>query len=92
MSSKINLKNMKEIYGYEIYGILLENIEFVEKNLQYLNELNFDDTMGLLEKCPIIFTYFPKDFKYKIDNLIKEIGFNYVEKIEMDIGLLEKLL
>lgn len=92
MSSKINLKNMKEVYGAEIYEILLDNIEMVEKNLQYLNELKFDDSIGLLERCPIVFTCFPKDFKGKIDDLIERLGEDYVEIIQNDVGLLEELL
>lgn len=92
MSSKINLKSMKEVYGAEIYEILLDNIEIVEKNLQYLNELKFDDTIGIFERCPIIFTCFPQDFKKKIDGLIERAGENYVEIIENDVGLIEELL
>lgn len=92
MSSKINLKSMKEVYGAEIYEILLDNIEIVEKNLQYLNELKFDDAIGIFERCPIIFTYFPQDFKKKIDGLIEKVGENYVEIIENDVGLIEELL
>lgn len=91
MGSKINLKNMKEVFGVEIYEILLENIEIVEKNLQYLNELKFDDSIGLIERCPELFTNFPKDFKRKIDNLIQKLGEDYVEKIQNDVGLLEEL-
>lgn len=92
MSSRINLKSMKEVYGSEIFEMLLDNIEIVEKNLQYLNELKFDDFLGLLERCPILFTYFPEEFKRKIDKLIEKIGENYVEIIQNDIGLLEELL
>lgn len=83
---------MKEVYGSEIYEILLDNIEIIEKNLRYLKELKFDDFIGIFERCPMIFTLFPKDFKNKIDGLIKRIGKNYVEIIEKDLGLIEELL
>lgn len=92
MSSKVNVEKMKEVYGTEIYEIILNNMDIIEKNLKYLEELKFDDTSGIFERCPIIFTYFPNDFKKKINGLIKEIGENYVEKIENDIGVLEELL
>lgn len=92
MSSKVNLKNIKEVYGEEIYEIILDNIEIIKKNLRYLDELNFDDIAGIFERCPIIFTCFPQDFKKKIDGLIKRVGENYVEIIENDVGLIEELL
>lgn len=92
MNSKVNLKNIKEVYGEEIYEIILNNIEIIKKNLRYLDELNFDDISGIFERCPIIFTYFPQDFKKKIDDLIERVGENYVEIIENDVGLIEELL
>ena len=92
MSSKVELKKMKEVYGSEIYEILLENIEIIEKNLRYLKELKFDDFIGIFERYPIIFTCFPKDFKNKIDCLIKRLGEDYVEIIENDVGLIEEIL
>lgn len=92
MNLKIDLKNMKEVYGEEIYEIILSNIDIIEKNLKYLRKLKFEDYAGIFERCPIIFTYFPNDFKRKIDGLIKNLGYNYVEIIESNIGLIDKLL
>lgn len=92
MDSKVNLKNIKEVYGDEIYEIILDNIEIIKKNLRYLKKLKFDDIVGIFERCPIIFTYFPKDFQDKINGLIERAGKNYVEIIENDIGLIEELL
>lgn len=92
MKLKIDLKSMKEVYGEEIYEIILSNIDIIEKNLKYLRDLKFDDYAGIFERCPIIFTYFPKDFKRKIDDLIKNFGDKYVEIIESNIGLIDELL
>ena len=92
MNSKIDLKAMKEVYGKEIYDIILSNIDIIEKNLKYLRELKFDDYVGIFERCPIIFTCYQKDFKRKIDGLIKSLGSNYVEIIESNINLIEELL
>ena len=92
MNLQIDLKAMKEVYGKEIYEIILSNIDVIEKNLKYLRELKFDDYVGIFERCPIIFTYFPKDFKRKIDDLIKNFGDKYVEIIESNIGLIDELL
>ena len=57
MNSKIDLKAMKEVYGKEIYDIILSNIDIIEKNLKYLRELKFDDYVGIFERCPIIFIF-----------------------------------
>ena len=82
MSSKINLKNMKEVFGSrDIWNFIWK----YRKKLQYLNELKFDDSIGLLERCPELFINFPKDFKRKIDNLIQKLGEDYVEKIQNDV-------
>ena len=47
MKLKINLKNMEEVYGKEIYEIILSNIDIIEKNLMYLRYLKFDDYAGI---------------------------------------------
>ena len=92
MNLQIDLKAMKEVYGKEIYEIILSNIDVIEKNLKYLRELKFDDYVGIFERCPIIFTYFPKDFKRKFAELVEKLGDNYVEIIESNIDLVEELL
>lgn len=92
MNLQIDLKAMKEVYGKEIYEIILSNIDIIEKNLKYLKELKFDDYGGIFERCPIIFTYFPKDFKRKFDELVERLGDDYVEIIESNIDLVEELV
>ena len=92
MNLQIDLKTMKEVYGKEIYEIISSNIDIIEENLKYLRKLKFDDYVGIFERCPVIFTYFPKDFKRKFDELVQRIGDNYVEKIESNIDLVEELL
>ena len=92
MNLQIDLKTMKEVYGKEIYEIILSNIDIIEENLKYLRKLKFDDYVGIFERCPVIFTYFPKDFRRKFDELVQRVGDNYVEKIESNIDLVEELL
>ena len=92
MNLQIDLKTMKEVYGKEIYEIISSNIDIIEENLKYLRKLKFDDYVGIFERCPIIFTYFPKDFRRKFDELVQRVGDNYVEKIESNIDLVEELL
>ena len=92
MSYKFSLDKMKEVYGEEIVEVISYNMDIIEKNIDLLRQLKFDDIDGLFERCPTIFMYFPKDFKEKIEVLIKQIGPNYVEVIQRDISILEDLL
>ncbi len=88
---KIDLNNLKEVYGDEILEIINGNMEIIESNVKTMQELGFDDVEGILERNIDAFLYFPKDFKEKMDNLIKTIGPNYVEIIENDVSYMEDL-
>ena len=48
MSLNIDINKMKEIFGDEIEDIINENIDIVEKNIEFLKELKFDDPEGML--------------------------------------------
>ena len=87
----INIDDLKEIYGDEIVEILNNNIDIIDANVKTMKELGFKDVEGILEREIDIFLYFPNSFKQKINNLIKNIGLNYVEVIEKDVSYLEKM-
>lgn len=91
MNLSVDLEKMKEVFGDEIIEIISDNMDIIEKNVQTLKDLNFDDVGGLFERCPSSFTYFPKDFNSKINKLIEKIGKNYVEVIQNDISYFENL-
>ena len=59
------------------------------KNIYYLNDLEFRDTEDIFEKISILFLDTPSVFKNKIDNLIKELGYDYVDIVENDLSILE---
>ena len=40
MRLNIDFERMKEIYGDEIEEIINENIDIIEKNIRFLNDLN----------------------------------------------------
>ena len=88
---KIDLNNLKEVYGDEILDIINDNIDIIESNVKTMQELGFDDVEGIFERNIDVFLYFPKDFKEKINNLIQAIGPNYVEIIENDVSYMENL-
>ena len=89
---EINLNNIRETYGDNVIISISDNIDDVMENIEYLKKLNFTDTEDIFEKYAIIFLDMPSEFKRKIEKLIKEIGHNYVEVIENDLSILEKLL
>lgn len=87
----INIEDLKEVYGDEIVEILNSNIDIIDANIKTMKELGFKDIKGIFEREIDVFLYFPNSFKQKINNLIKNIGPNYVEIIENDVSYLEKM-
>jgi len=89
---KINLDNIRDTYGDSIVLSIRDNIDDVTENINYIKKLKFTDIEDIFERYAILFLDTPSEFKNKIDNLIKEIGYNYVDIIENDLSILEKLL
>ena len=92
MRLNIDFERMKEIYGDEIEEIINENIDIIEKNIQFLNDLKFEDAEGIFEMYPDLFMNFPKKFEEKILKLKDQLGENYVEIIENDTSVLENII
>ena len=61
-------------------------------NIKYFISLGFEDTEDIFERQVLIFICPKEEFRVKINNLIKKLGNNYIEKIENDISLLDELL
>ena len=51
-----------------------ENIDIIEKNVQFLNDLKFEDAEGIFEMYPDLFMNFPKKFEEKILKLKDQLG------------------
>lgn len=92
MRLNIDFERMKEIYGDEIEEIINENIDIIEKNIQFLNDLKFEDAEGIFEMYPDLFMNFPKEFEEKILKLKDQLGENYVEIIENDTSVVENII
>ena len=92
MRLNIDFERMKEIYGDEIEEIINENIDIIEKNIQFLNDLKFEDAEWIFEMYPDLFMNFPKEFEEKILRLKDQLGENYVEIIENDTSVLENII
>ena len=69
-----------------------ENIDIIEKNIQFLNDLKFEDAEGIFEMYPDLFMNFPRKFEEKILRLKNQLGENYVEIIENDTSVLENII
>ena len=81
-----------ENYDKKIEEIINENIDIIEKNVQFLNDLKFEDAEGIFEMYPDLFMNFPKKFEEKILKLKDQLGENYVEIIENDTSVLENII
>ena len=92
MKLNIDFERMKEIYGDEIEEIINENIDIIEKNIQFLNDLKFEDAEGIFEMYPDLFMNFPRKFEEKILRPKDQLGENYVEIIENDTSVLENII
>ena len=69
-----------------------ENIDIIEKNIRFLNDLKFEDAEGIFEMYPDLFMNFPKKFEEKILKLKDQLGENYVEIIENDTSVVENII
>ena len=92
MRLNIDFERMKEIYGDEIEEIINENIDIIEKNIQFLNDLKFEDAEGIFQMYPDLVMNFPRKFEEKILRLKNQLGENYVEIIENDTSVLENII
>lgn len=88
---KMNLDKIKEIYGSNYLYEINENIEEVVHNMNFLVKRKFSNVYELLEMNPYIFLLPTDIFEEKVDNLIKELGIEYKEKIEEDMSIWSNL-
>ena len=89
---KFDLDKIITIYGEEYIELIKDNIDDVKANLKYFIEIGFNDIEDIFERYTPIFICDNTNFKNKVKTLVRRLGFNYVELIENDLGLLEELL
>ena len=85
----LKLEKLQEIYGNSILKELKDNKEDLLDNLEYLKNRGYDNVIELFELYPYSFLQDPTLFQEKVDELIKKLGVEYVEKIEENTGLWE---
>lgn len=91
MNINIDFDKINKIYGIETLNNIKENINEVNKNISYMYKLGFTDIEDIFERETLLFICDNKEFKNKIDKLIRRLGATYVNDIENDISLLEEL-
>lgn len=92
MNIKVDLEKMKEIHGEDVIEAIYDNIDIIERNINVMKKLKFDDIESIFERCPSIFMKFLSNFTEQIENLISELGDDYVEIIQSDISIIEERL
>lgn len=88
---KNDLDKIKEIYGESSIYELQENIEELISNMKYLSSLGFTDIYDIVSTHPYMFLIDEDEFQNKVNILIKELGVEYIEKLEEDTSLWEKV-
>ena len=86
-----DLDKIKEIYGESAIYEFGDNIEELVSNMKYLSKLGFTDIYDIVSTHPYMFLMDEKDFKEKVNNLIKELGVEYIEKLDEDTSLWESI-
>lgn len=88
----IDFDRIEKIYGSSIINSIALLKDDVIDNIKYFISLGFEDTEDIFERQVLIFICPKEELRVKINNLIKKLGNNYIEKIENDISLLDELL
>lgn len=88
----IDFNKISDTYGNSVIELVRDNIEDVNENINYMIRLGFTDIEDIFERYTLIFIDTPSTFKEKINKLINELGSNYVDIIENDLFILEKLM
>ena len=88
---EINYNKIIEIYGRDYINLINENIDEVIKNLNYLNNLGFQDIEDIFERYAFLFLDSSNKFQDKFNKLIANLGSDYVNIIETNLSILEVL-
>ncbi len=88
---QIDFYKIKEVYGEETIGLILDNLDDVLDNLKYFESLGFTDSLDIFERCVFVFIDEFDCFKDKINKLILTLGVDYIDIIENNIDILEGL-
>ena len=87
----VNLEKIREIYGQSTIYDLNDNLDNVIENLSILNKYKFKNIYEMLEINPYLFLLPSEEFEEKVEKIVKELGVEYIEKIENNIFILGEI-
>ena len=88
---KYDLDKIKEIYGESSIYELQDNIDELISNMKYLSKLGFNNIYDIVSTHPYMFLIDEEIFKNKVDILISDLGVEYIEKLDEDTSLWERV-
>lgn len=86
----IDFDRIEKIYGSSIINSIALLKDDVIDNIKYFISLGFEDTEDIFERQVLIFICPKEEFRIKINNLIKQLGNNYIEEIEKIIEVCKR--
>ena len=87
----LDMNKIEEIYGKSIFNNIKNNLEDLTENIKYLQTKKFNNIEEIIEQNPYLFIM-PNDiFIERLDNLIENLGNNYIEILNEDITLWDYL-
>lgn len=86
----IDFDRIEKIYGSSIINSIALLKDDVIDNIKYFISLGFEDTEDIFERQVLIFICPKEKFRVKINNLIKQLGNNYIEEIEKIIEVCKR--
>ena len=84
------IDDIVDTYGSSIKKDIVDNKETVMDNYNYLKNLNVISVDEIFTRYIIMFL--DEDFKKKINRLILKLGEDYIEKIEEDISIFDRMI
>ena len=84
------IDDIVDTYGSSIKKDLIDNKETVIDNYNYLKILNVISLDEIFTRYIIMFL--DEDFKKKINDLILKLGEDYIEKIEEDLSIFDRMI
>lgn len=90
---ELDLSVVAEIYGEDIVERMYEYSEDVISNVEFLLELEFEESVtDIVHRFGLILLEDPCIFRENVQNLIQDLGEDYVERLGEDMSPWESLL
>ena len=84
---ELDLQKIQEIYGNSAINEIKEDMDSLISNMKYLKEKGFTNIYEIIEQNPYQLLEDEAIFQEKIENIIRILGVEYIEKLEDDMSL-----